>query len=81
MYKDIIVQENVLMHLCDIILAKDRDNLQQHISFSQKLTLSKYYHEIQVPSQKSGYESVSSEVQNREILHLMLQRNKIPIKD
>lgn len=41
-YKDIVVQESVLMHLCDMILAKDRNNLQQHICFSQKLTSSKY---------------------------------------
>lgn len=56
MYNDIVVQKNVLMYLCDIILATDRNNLQQHISFSQKLTSSKYYHEIQVSYQKSGYE-------------------------
>lgn len=54
-YEDIIVQENVLMHLCDTILAKDGSNLQQHVSFSQKPTLSKYYHVIQVSYQKSGY--------------------------
>jgi len=54
MYKDIVVQENVLMHLCAMILAKDRNNLQQHVIFSQKLT--KYYHKIQVSYQKSGYE-------------------------
>lgn len=44
------------MHLYDMILAKDRDNVQQQISFSQKLTLSTHYHEIQVSYQKSGYE-------------------------
>lgn len=43
------------MHLCDTILAKDGSNLQQHVSFSQKPTLSKYYHVIQVSYQKSGY--------------------------
>lgn len=43
------------MHLCDMILAKDGSNLQQHVSFSQKPTLSKYYHVIQVSYQKSGY--------------------------
>lgn len=56
MYKDIVVQENVLMHLYDMIPAKDKNNLQQHIGFSQKLTSSIYYHEIQVSYQKSGYE-------------------------
>lgn len=56
MYKDIILQENVLIHLCDMILAKDRNNLQQHISFSQKLTLSTHYHKIQISYKKSGYE-------------------------
>lgn len=43
------------MHLCDMILAKDMSNLQQRVSFSQKLTLAKYYHEIQISRQKSGY--------------------------
>lgn len=56
MYKVIVVQENVLMHLHDMILAKGRNNLQQHSSFSQKLTSFKYCHEIQVSYQKSGYE-------------------------
>lgn len=46
--KDVVVQENVLIHLYDMILAKDKNNLQQHIRFSQKLTLSKYYHKIEV---------------------------------
>lgn len=55
-YKDAVVQENVLLHLYDMILAKDRNNVQQHIRFSQKLTLSKYYHRIEVSYQRSGYE-------------------------
>lgn len=55
-YKDVVVQENVLIHLYDMILAKDRNNVQQHIRFSQKLTLSKYYHRIEVSYQRSGYE-------------------------
>lgn len=55
-YKDVVVQENVLIHLYDMILAKDRNNLQQHIKFSQKLTLSKYYYKMEVSYQKSGYE-------------------------
>lgn len=44
------------MHFCDVILAKDRNNLEQHISFSCELTLSEYYHEIQVTYQNSGCE-------------------------
>lgn len=55
-YKDVVIQENVLVHLYDMILAKDRNNLQQHIRFRQKLTFSKYYHKIEVSYQKSGYE-------------------------
>lgn len=80
-YKDVVVQENVLLHLYDMILAKNRNSLQQHIRFSQKLTLSKYYHKIEVSYQQNGHEEIFSEVPKKEILLLMLKRNKIFIKE
>lgn len=64
-----------------MILAKNRNSLQQHIRFSQKLTLSKYYHKIEVSYQQNGHEEIFSEVPKKEILLLMLKRNKIFIKE